>query len=186
MPAVRLQSADRTSDRPAFRLELGLYAEPKLLVSRTPVPAEVERTDTDKELKAAGGADLPSAGSAEPLAVLDVPGPITRGVSRLARAEPEDEPASLRAGPQTVRLPIVVRPLNLMWGGARQRPRFEPAPAERRLEVEAKWELVPSDSLDELVGPELKGNWVPPSHRDGVIRAQAQRRDSQLGRAKQP
>ena len=36
-----VRGPDRISDRPAFRLELGVYAEPKLLLSGTPVSAAV-------------------------------------------------------------------------------------------------------------------------------------------------
>lgn len=51
-------------------------------------------------------------------------------------------------------------------------------PAQRRVELEAKWELLPRESLEELVGPEMKGVWVPAAQRAKVIQDAAKRREA--------
>jgi hypothetical protein len=176
---LRLELArapDRVASRPSFRADLGLYAEPAVIVAGQAVRSEVDPAP-DRPGNV-GDAEVPELAGAELVTVVDVPRPPTSDVLRLARVSVGSTPATLRDGPQTVRVPVIVRPLTLTWKGPERRPTFQLAPAERRVEVEAKFQLLPGETLDGLVGPEFKGVWVPPIHREKLMREAARRREA--------
>ena len=178
-----VRGPDRTSGRPKFRVELAAYVEPQLTVAGQVLPADVDPADA--AVRSVAELDVPPHESAELLAVLPVPGAATRGgATHLAGVGTDPAPDRLAPGPQTARLSVLVRPLRPAPGSVNGKAAYALEAEQRRVELTAKWELLPTGTLDEYASPEFKGVWVPPSHREKILKESARRREAQ-GRARE-
>jgi hypothetical protein len=94
------------------------------------------------------------------------------------------ELAAVPDGPQTACVTAVVRLLRVEEGSYREPQRFAFEGPERRVDVATRWELRSADGpgeppLDDVIGAEWKGVWIPPSHREAVLRGSANRKKIQ-------
>ena len=154
---------DRVSSR-RTSFDLLLQTEPGVSIAGRPV--NVPHETLDSTLAVPGDPARDAKSSARTLA--------RSGPIRLIR---DASLKGLAGGQQAVKVGVVIRPVRLEDVGIGNVEAYTPMPGERRVEVAGKFVLRDEDApLDQLVGPEWKGVWVPPEKREALLRAAAKRK----------
>ena len=180
---------DRLSASPGFRFQVGLHVRPGLKVAGEQLngwipPVEYVSTATTPLYPA-----MPDEAF---YGVFTVPNPDASGTNHTLGATRvglnQARLASLPAGPHTAAVTAIVRLLRVEEGHWREPRRYVFEGPDRRVEVSTRWELGQTVAqekeaaeqrrpLDDFASPEFKGVWIPPTHRDAVLRDAARRRE---------
>lgn len=168
----------------ADRLALNLFRGPDRVSSKR------SSFDLTLELEPAvtvAGRSVPCRFSAtEPVFAVPAPSGAAAGTKIAAgeAIELQRDPSlrNLPAGPQSAQMTVVVRPVRVVSDGSGDSLHdLVPLPGVRRVEVAGRFQVRNDEPpLEELVGPEWKGVWLPPEKREAVMRGAAKRKPVQV------
>ena len=156
---------DRVSSK-GSSFDLTLELEPAVTVAGKPVPCHFSASEYLFPVPAPSGA---AAGTK-----------IAAGEAIELQRDPSLR--NLPAGPQSAQVAVTVRPVRVVSDGSGDGLHdLVPLPGVRRVEVAGRFQVRNDEPpLDELVGPEWTGVWVPPEKREALMRAAAKRKPVQV------